>query len=288
MRTGHIPVAKSLLSEANVVPPAGDNWEGTFANLHSITSDLRKGSFDSLLTWSDQHFNALENHQSGKLLLVSLGSLIFCNLLRTNASNSELLLCIRSFFLKNSVFISEFFVNIKRLFGALAYRNYILSNVTSPYDYLFSNDRLSELESLFFREYCQLSNLSPQSDLEMTVNVGLTGLPSLIEMRQRAQSINLDDDDFTKNQPVTVEFDLGPVAALHNVFVCPVSREQATDQNKPVLLNCGHVINELTLERIAAQGRDGGRRFKCPVCQSVNKIDRPEQLLRLKFYQSVS
>lgn len=40
----------------------------------------------------------------------------------------------------------------------------------------------------------------------------------------------------------------------HSVFVCPVSKEQATDRNPPKMLNCGHVVAEESLGRMLKGG----------------------------------
>ncbi|KAG9670186.1 regulator of gluconeogenesis Rmd5, partial [Aureobasidium melanogenum] len=49
---------------------------------------------------------------------------------------------------------------------------------------------------------------------------------------------------------------------FHSIFVCPVSKEQGTDANPPMMLPCGHVIAKESLEKISR----GNKRFKCPYC----------------------
>ena len=41
-----------------------------------------------------------------------------------------------------------------------------------------------------------------------------------------------------------MEVELGPEFQFHSVFICPVSREQASRNNPPMLLQCGHVLCE--------------------------------------------
>jgi hypothetical protein len=40
----------------------------------------------------------------------------------------------------------------------------------------------------------------------------------------------------------------------HSVFVCPVSKEQATETNPPKMLTCGHVIAQESLNRLLKGG----------------------------------
>ena len=58
-----------------------------------------------------------------------------------------------------------------------------------------------------------------------------------------------------------VEISLPPSYLFHSIFVCPVSKEQATDENPPMMMPCGHVIAEESLRRLSK-----GNRFKCPYC----------------------
>ena len=49
----------------------------------------------------------------------------------------------------------------------------------------------------------------------------------------------------------------------HSVFVCPVSKEQASDTNPPTMLSCGHVINQESFNRLLKGNRKSA---KCPYC----------------------
>lgn len=51
---------------------------------------------------------------------------------------------------------------------------------------------------------------------------------------------------------------------FHSVFVCPVSKDQTTEGNPPMMLPCGHVIAKESLVRLAKGG--GQVLVKCPYC----------------------
>jgi len=40
----------------------------------------------------------------------------------------------------------------------------------------------------------------------------------------------------------------------HSVFVCPVSKEQATEDNPPKMLTCGHVIAQDSFNKLLKGG----------------------------------
>ncbi|PWN47303.1 hypothetical protein IE53DRAFT_321453, partial [Violaceomyces palustris] len=73
-----------------------------------------------------------------------------------------------------------------------------------------------------------------------------------------------------------IEIPLPPQLRFHSIFACPVSKEQGTEQNPPMMLNCGHVLCQETLIRL---GKSSGR-VKCPYCPTESSIS---QAIRVFF-----
>ncbi|KAJ2471392.1 hypothetical protein IWW56_006345 [Coemansia sp. RSA 2131] len=62
---------------------------------------------------------------------------------------------------------------------------------------------------------------------------------------------------------------------FHSVFACPVSKEQATAENPPMMMPCGHVVCKASLDKLARGVRPGAvasGRFKCPYCPGMSSL----------------
>ena len=57
------------------------------------------------------------------------------------------------------------------------------------------------------------------------------------------------------SESLQVEIPLPPSYLFHSIFVCPVSKEQTTDTNPPMMMPCGHVVAKESLEKISRGGK---------------------------------
>lgn len=143
------------------------------------------------------------------------------------------------------------------LLGSLAFSSALGA---SPYtDLFFNQSAWEEASDSFTREFCGLLGLSEKSPLYTAVTAGGIALPVLEKVeRVMAQTRG----QWTSVNELPVETPLPFSFKFHSVFVCPVSKEQATDENPPMMLTCGHVIAKESLE----QHSRGKNRMKCPYC----------------------
>lgn len=143
------------------------------------------------------------------------------------------------------------------LLGSLAFAPALQ---TSPYAPTFANPTTwTDISAAFTLDFCSLLGLSPTSPLRTAVTAGGIALPTLGKVEKiMAQSRG----QWTSVNELPVETPLPPGYLFHSIFVCPVSKEQATDANPPMLLPCGHVIARESLEMHSR----GKSRMKCPYC----------------------
>lgn len=136
----------------------------------------------------------------------------------------------------------------------------------SPYRQIFEIDSAFEdVATSFTREFCSLLGLSAESPLYMAVTAGSIALPRLIKYTTYMKE---KKTEWTTENELAFETPLPPSMIYHPIFVCPVSKEQTTEQNPPMMLPCGHVICKESLQNIAAKGS----RYKCPYCPTEGHL----------------
>ncbi|EBA27338.1 hypothetical protein KXX16_008784 [Aspergillus fumigatus] len=154
------------------------------------------------------------------------------------------------------VFLPRYLVEIQQLMGAMAFSPNLQE---SPYRNIFDNPSAwSDVAQSFTREFCSLLGLSADSPLYIAATAGAIALPTLLKLQTIMKAKRTE---WTTQNELPVEIPLPPSYLFHSIFVCPVSKEQSTDENPPMMMPCGHVIAEESLKRLCK-----GTRFKCPYC----------------------
>ncbi|KVE14714.1 Zinc finger, RING/FYVE/PHD-type [Cynara cardunculus var. scolymus] len=109
-------------------------------------------------------------------------------------------------------------------------------------------------------QFCSLIGVSFKNPLGLTIEAGAQGLPTLLKLAN-IMAVKKQEWAATKQLPVAVE--LGSEFQFHSVFVCPVSRDQSSEDNPPMLLPCGHVLCNQSISKLS---KNNTRMFKCPYC----------------------
>ncbi|KAF6142097.1 hypothetical protein GIB67_037015 [Kingdonia uniflora] len=150
--------------------------------------------------------------------------------------------------------------DIQKLMGCLLWANRLES---SPYAEYLSSAHWEELAVELTQLFCTVVGQSYQSPLTVTVTAGIQALPTLLKL---ANVIGSKKREWRAMKQLPVPMDLGKEFQFHSKFVCPVSRDQASEENPPMLMPCGHVLCKQSIFKLA---NSSTHTFKCPYCPFV-------------------
>ena len=142
----------------------------------------------------------------------------------------------------------------------------------SPYSELMSSAHWEKLAEELTYQFCSLLGQSRESPLSVAVSAGFQGLPTLLKLTQVMAAMK-QEWQVMKQLPVPI--DIGPEFQYHSVSVCPVLREQSSDENPRMPMPCGHVVSKQSIMKLS---KSSSRPFKCPYCPSEAVASHCKQL----------
>ncbi|KAJ1388245.1 Zinc finger, RING-type [Sesbania bispinosa] len=232
-------------------PESAAIMKAPFLEMYQILEAMQKQNLEPALNWAATNSDKLA--QSGSDIVLKLHSMQFVKILQ-NGSRDEALHYARTHL---SPFASSHMADIQKLMGCLLWTGKLDK---SPYHALLSPSNWDGLAEELKRQFCNLLGQSYNSPLSVTVAAGIQVLPPLLKFmnvmagkKQEWQSMN--------QLPVPIELDRE--FQFHSIFVCPVSKEQATEENPPMLMSCGHVLCK---QSILKMSKNSTKVFKCPYC----------------------
>ncbi|RDA90260.1 hypothetical protein CP533_4604 [Ophiocordyceps camponoti-saundersi (nom. inval.)] len=238
-----------------------------FSEMYGILAHLKERNLQPAIEWARVHNERLE--AKGSNLEFDLCKLQFVWLFKgpqhnglpddeNNGQSGALAYARRHF----SRFQSRHAKEIQQLCCAMLYAPNLAA---SPYKHMFEiNSAFEDVVSSFTREFCSLLGLSAESPLYMAVTAGSIALPRLIKYTTYMKE---KKTEWTTENELAFETPLPESMIYHPIFVCPVSKEQTTEQNPAMMLTCGHVICRESLHKIAK-----GSRYKCPYCPTEGHL----------------
>lgn len=155
-------------------------------------------------------------------------------------------------------FIDFYLEEVQALMACLVYAPKLDA---SPYRKLVAKSRRMEIERMLTREYCRVAGLPMESPLLSVIRCGAAALPLLV----KAARVSPNWRDVEGDDALPVEVEITRDCIHHSVFTCPVSKEEASEGNGPMILPCGHVLSRQSIARLP---RANNPRFKCPYCPS--------------------
>ncbi len=158
--------------------------------------------------------------------------------------------------------------DVLHMLGALSWSGWLEK---SPYSGLLSPSLWNLAARTLVTEACRVAGLPAEGLISVTTKAGIIAAPTLVKMASVMRSAHRQWDDV---QELPTEVPLPPQLTFHSIFSCPVSREQASSENPPVLLQCGHVICRNSMTNIAKSND----RFKCPTCPVLQRASDTQEL----------
>ncbi|KAG0301591.1 hypothetical protein BGZ98_008208 [Dissophora globulifera] len=221
------------------------------AKMFDIVAALKNNDLGPALEWATRHRHELEKRSS--TLEYKLHRQRYLQLVESQQTNEAI-----AYAKQIGYFGTRHKREVQRLMGCLMFIGRIHK---SPYADLFAPNASDDIQHMFTRDYCSLIGLSQESPLYVSLTVGTQAMPTMIKM---ATIMKAKRTEWSQQSELPVEINLTDDTKFHSIFACPVSKEQATEENPPMMMTCGHVICKESLQKLC-RGINS-HRFKCPYC----------------------
>lgn len=264
---GNIPIENNndIVKYLNDVYNIDSDISNVFLNMGQIIHDLRNHNYQTCIHWYEQH----ENVSSNSTLKIELYILTALNLVKSNQQDSKDKGNRNSY---NYVDVGNYlYENIPKELSFDLNLNYsqLVTNLMSKISIgakidgidNIINERLESCIEIFISEFCNSNNLTFDSPLFLIVLSGIISFQYFIKYDQIKQFSHVGWT--TKNElPFDVELPEF-LSYFHPIFICPVLKEETTEENPPYSLACHHIISKKALDKLS---KNGSLSFKCPYC----------------------
>lgn len=254
LRTGRFSTAETFIEDFHLdIPP---QLQSQFIDLHRILIALQAQDISPALEWAKLNRSFLQSRSSPLEFYLHRSEYISL-LLTNNPSDPHKAINYANEHLRP--FYASHAVEFQRLLSCIMYLPLVRLQ-KSPYADLASPAVHFDLEPMFATEFSASLGMSKQAPLRVVGDIGGGGALAKIEkgrkiMRERKS-------EWSQTDELPIEIPLPPENRYHSIFACPVSKDQSTEQNPPMMMTCGHVISKDSLQKLSkANGR-----VKCPYC----------------------
>ncbi|KAJ2688876.1 hypothetical protein IWW39_001925 [Coemansia spiralis] len=262
LRSGEFGLARSFAAEdASLAEDAGlaGAW-GRFSAMHELVAQVHARELGPALAWAQEHRAQLEALGLG--LEFALHRLRFLQLIEEGEPGRALAYARAWFPPAAGARLAE----ISHLMGVLMYARRLHA---SPYAALFDGGRWADGARAVAAAFCAVAGDAAASPLAVSVAAGARALAVVGKVSGLLRDRRVE---WSQQDELPVEVPLPDAMRFHSVFACPVSKEQASRDNPPMALPCGHVVCRASLDKLARGVRPGAvasGRFKCSYCPQL-------------------
>mgnify|MGYP003365280476 FL=1 len=238
-----------------------------FTELGYILRELKDGGYKSCWKWATEEEQA-NNSRCIVLLRYHLYILSSLELARTESAPNVCEYII-------SHFPKESFLNKGIRYGSETVK--LLTELTTTgsianLDGLIRT-KAKECSVLFTHEFCLRNNLPLGSALFQIVLSGVYSSQYFVKYAQIKSSAHVG---WTTSNELPFDVELPSfLPNYHPVFICPVLKEETTDDNPPYALLCHHIISRNALTKLSSGGTTS---IKCPYCPVVSFSGRSQEV----------
>lgn len=251
-RQGLFDIGDCFISEARE-PESAAALKSPFLEMYQIVEAMKSQNLGPALNWAASNSDKLK--QNGSDLVLRLHSMQFLEILEKGGRDEALEYARKHL----TPFAKHNMAEFQKLMACLLWAGRLDS---SPYSALLSPTNWDKLAEELTRQFCNLLGYSYESPLGVTIAAGVQGLPPLLKF-MNVMAGKKHEWQTMKQLPVPVELDRE--FQFHSIFVCPVSKEQSTEDNPPMLMSCGHVLCKQSITKMS---KNSTKSFKCPYCPS--------------------
>ncbi|XP_057980086.1 protein RMD5 homolog [Malania oleifera] len=234
-----------------------------FLEMYQIIDAMKARNLEPALNWVSSNHDKLQ--QNGSNLELKLHRLQFVEILQ-KGNRADALHYARAYL---APFASLHMDEIQKLMACLLWAGRLDS---SPYAELMAPTHWDKLIEELTGQFCCLLGQSYESPLSVAVAAGIEGLPTLLKL---ANVMAAKKQEWQAMKQLPVPVDLGREFQFHSIFVCPVSRDQGSEENPPMLMPCGHVLCRQSIMKLS---KSNTRTFKCPYCPADASVAQCRQL----------
>ncbi|KAI0306384.1 hypothetical protein B0F90DRAFT_1814293 [Multifurca ochricompacta] len=248
LRTGRFSTAETFIQEFSVDLPT--ERQSQFVALYRILVALRNKDIKPALEWVELNRDFLQSRSSSLEFYLHRSEYLRLLLMPEPSEQSSAIQYATRYL---QPFFSAHTAEFKRLMTCLIFLPKKRMQ-TSPYEDLTSDTIHVDLENMFATEFSASLGMSKQPPLRVVGDIGGGGALAKIEkgrkiMRERKS-------EWSQTDQLPIEIPLPAENRYHSIFACPVSKDQSTEQNPPMMMNCGHVVSKDSLQKLSkANGR---------------------------------
>lgn len=259
IRTGQFAAAATFVEESGLRLP--DDMKNNFLSMHTILDALRHQDLSPALRWAAENRSFLQNR--GSRLEFCLYRSQFMRMLFA-CDPQDPLPAIRHLMASCGPLLPTHEHEINRLLTCCVFLPEERMR-TSLYADLTDASIHTSLEQMLTEEFCAKLGMSKQLPLRVVGDIGAGGALARIEKARKVMRER--KSEWSQTDELPIEIPLPPENRYHSIFACPVSKEQSTLSNPPMMMTCGHVVSKESLSKLT---KPGGR-VKCPYCPLESK-----------------